>query len=95
MEQQPTPITTNMELLSGAGDPQINYDPSKGIRTPAPTDVICGRGKMTVAHPGNRRFRQLVMAQKNAYQKAKRRDDKSRITFDLVHQLRTGNEGGR
>jgi hypothetical protein len=93
--EQPTPITTNMELLSGAGDPQIDYDPSKGIRTPAPTDVICGRGKTTQTHPGNRRFRQLVIAQKDAYQKAKRRDDKSRITFDLVHQLRKGPDGGR
>jgi hypothetical protein len=93
--EQPTPITTNMELLSCVGDPQIDYDPRKGIQAPAPADVICGRGKMTVAHPGNRRFRQLVMTEKNAYQKAKRRDDKSRITFDLVHQLRKGPDGGR
>jgi hypothetical protein len=45
--EQPTPITTDMELLSGASDSQIDYDPSNGIRTPAPTDVICGRGKFS------------------------------------------------
>ena len=91
---EPTPITTNMELLSDI-DAHIVYDPSKGIRTPAPTDVICGRGKMTIAHPGNRRFRQLVIDQQDAYQKAKRRDDKTRITFELVQQLRNCPEGGR
>lgn len=76
-------------------DPQIQYDPSKGIRTPAPSDVICGRGKMTVAHPGNRRFRVLVRERKNDYQKATRRDDKTRITQELVQSLRNGPEGGR
>jgi hypothetical protein len=65
------------------------------MMTPAPGDVICGRGKMTIAHPGNRRFRQLVMDKKDAYQKARRRDDKTRITFELVQKLRTGPEGGR
>ena len=75
--------------------PQIKYDPRDGIRTPAPTDVICGRGKMTVAHPGNRRFRELVMQRKDEYQKALRRDDKTRITFELVQSLRHGPEGGR
>jgi hypothetical protein len=50
---------------------------------------------MTVAHPGNRRFRQLVMEKKQTYQKARRRDDKTRITFELVHNLRSGPEGGR
>lgn len=73
----------------------MNYDPSKGIQTPEPTDVICGRGKMTVTHPGNLRFRQLVMGKKDVYQKAKRRDDKTRITFELVQTVRNGPEGGR
>jgi hypothetical protein len=72
-----------------------NYDPIYGIQSPDTTDVICGRGKMTVAHPGNRRFRQLVMEKKQTYQKARRRDDKTRITFELVHNLRSGPEGGR
>jgi hypothetical protein len=108
--EPPTPITTNMELLPSqdheissttisnqrpSSHPQIQYDPSKGIRTPAPADVICGRGKMTIAHLGNRRFRQAVMDKKDEYQKAIRRDDKTRITFELVQNLRNGPEGGR
>jgi hypothetical protein len=96
MELQP--ITTNMDLLPDLlpqDQPQIKYDPSKGIANPNPNDVICGRGKMTTAHPGNRRFRQLVRERKDVYQKAKRRDDKTRITFDLVQEIRAGPEGGK
>ncbi len=65
---------------------------SPGIQTPAPEDVICGRGQMTSSHPGNRRFRELVLDKKQAYQRARRRDDKTRITSELVQTLR---EGGR
>lgn len=68
------------------------YNESEGIKSPSPDDIICGRGKMTIAHPGNRKFRELVQSHKRAYQLARRRDDKTKITFDLVQQLR---EGGR
>jgi hypothetical protein len=112
--ENPTPITTNMDLLGrpmevtrspssptslssslSSNAYNITYDPSQGIQVPGPTDVICGRGKMTVAHPGNKRFRQLVRERKDAYQRARRRDAKTRITCELVHTLRTGPDGGR
>jgi hypothetical protein len=108
--EEPTPITTNLKFLSPQdaededeeGDsqklpapPQFQYDPAYGISTPAPNDIVCGRGKMTVAHLGNRRFRKLVMARKDDYQKARRRDHKTRITLELVQQLRGGPDGGR
>lgn len=107
--EEPTPITTNMNFLSPhvaadedddcqkqpAPPPQFQYDPAYGISTPAPNDIVCGRGKMTVAHAGNRRFRKLVMARKDDYQKARRRDHKTRITLELVQQLRSGPDGGR
>ena len=66
------------------------FDRSQGIANPSPIDVICGRGKMTVAHPGNRKFRDLVLTKKRAYQLARRRDDKTKITFELVQKLRQG-----
>ncbi|OEU09263.1 hypothetical protein FRACYDRAFT_248599 [Fragilariopsis cylindrus CCMP1102] len=62
---------------------------SGGVIEPLPTDVICGRGKMTSSHPANRRFRELVDFHKRAYQNSKRRDEKTRITCDLVDQLRS------
>jgi hypothetical protein len=60
-----------------------------GVIEPLPTDVICGRGKMTSSHPANRRFRELVDFHKRAYQNSKRRDEKTRITCDLVDKLRS------
>ena len=62
---------------------------SGGVIEPLPTDVICGRGKMTSSHPANRRFRELVDFHKCAYQNSKRRDEKTRITCDLVDKLRS------
>lgn len=69
-------------------------DPSKAVSAPDINDVICGRGK-SVTHPGNLRFRQLVQARKNEYKLAKRRDEKTRIAFEIVEALRNGTEASR
>jgi len=69
----------------------FKFNTSEGVKEPLPTDVICGRGKMTASHPANRRFRQLVDSHKVVYQNSKRRDEKTRVTCDLVDKLR--NEG--
>ena len=64
------------------------------VATPLPMDIICGRGaKMT--HPGNRRFRDIVLAHQSDYQKAKRREDKTRITADIVNLLLVGAKPAR
>ena len=65
---------------------------SPGIPAPAVHDVICGRGKMTSSHPGNRKLRDLVVQRKHEYQRAKRRDEKTSITSEIVQTLR---ESGR
>jgi hypothetical protein len=80
---------------SGAAHAKLAQDSmGEAIETPAVSDVICGRGK-SVSHPGNKRFRRLILAQKEAYQKATRRDDKTRITFEIVEQLRRGSDPSR
>jgi hypothetical protein len=61
----------------------------EAIPTPDSMDVICGRGK-SISHPGNQRFRRMILAKKEAYQKARRRDEKTRITFEIVVELRQG-----
>lgn len=61
----------------------------EAISTPEPMDVICGRGK-SICHPGNQRFRRMILAKKESYQKARRRDEKTRITFEIVVELRRG-----
>ncbi|VEU39924.1 unnamed protein product [Pseudo-nitzschia multistriata] len=64
------------------------FTKGEGVPEPRPTDVICGRGKMTASHPANRRFRELVDSHKASYQNSKRRDEKTRITCELVDKLR-------
>lgn len=69
-------------------------DLSKAVSVPDENDVICGRGK-SVAHLGNQRFRKMVSARKEAYQKATRRDEKTFIASEIVEALRQGPEPSR
>ena len=71
-----------------------DIDPSKAVSGPEGNDVICGRGK-SITHPGNLKFRQLVLARKDEYKRAKRRDDKTRIAFEIVEALRNGPDASR
>jgi hypothetical protein len=72
----------------------VTFSMGEAIPTPGPMDVICGRGK-SVSHPGNQRFRRIILAKKEAYQKARRRDEKTRITFEIVVELRRGSQPSR
>ena len=58
------------------------------------THSICGRGSR-IHHAGNLRFRQVCAAHKEAYQRAKRRDEKTRITNSIVESLQNGPEPSR
>lgn len=69
-------------------------DSSKAVSAPEDHDVICGRGK-SVTHPGNQKFRRMVLARKEEYQQAKRRDEKTRIAYDIVEEIRQGPESSR
>lgn len=69
-------------------------EPKDGILNPEPNDIICGRGK-SIAHSGNQKFRQLVLQRKEEYQAARRREEKTRLTIEIVDKLRSGPESGR
>lgn len=64
------------------------------VHEPKPMDIICGRGSR-ITHPGNKRFRQIVLEQKELYQKAIKREDKTKITLDIVHRLMSFEEPSR
>ncbi len=84
---KPAPASTAADpVISAPFNPHVAR--GQGVKEPLPTDVICGRGKMTASHPANRRFRELVDSHKAAYQNSKRRDEKTRITCELVDKLR-------
>lgn len=84
----------------GGGDDEKDNVPPKVIpNVPASTegvkfysrnDVLCGRGGGTNVHPGNRRFRDLINANRRAYLKA-RKNDKPAISRSIVRTIREMN----
>ena len=50
------------------------YDGAAMVATYNDIDVLCGRGGATNSHTGNRRFRKIVSAHRDAYLRAKKRD---------------------
>jgi hypothetical protein len=56
-------------------------------------DVVGGRSPMTHAHPGNRRYNSLVKASSGQYKATSRREEKSRITNEVIAQIEIN--GGR
>lgn len=65
--------------------------PSKvGIKFYSKNDVLCGRGGGTNVHPGNRRFRDLINANRRAYLKSKK-NDKPAISRSIVQTIRDMN----
>lgn len=51
-------------------------------------DVLCSRDKLSYSHPGNKRFRQLVIQYREKYQNAPSRAVKSKITFEIVATIK-------
>ena len=80
----------------GGNDPNeekehVVIPPSKeGIEFCSRDDVLCGRGGGTNAHPGNRRFRDLINASRRAYLNA-RQSDKPAISRSIVRAIREMN----
>lgn len=56
-------------------------------------DVVCGRDKLSHSHPGNKRFRRIIQSYREKYQTASRREDKTRITGEIVALVE--HSGGR
>jgi hypothetical protein len=55
--------------------------------------VICGRGKQSYRHAGNRRFRLAITMYMDRYEQAKTKLDKSLIVVGLVDAIRSYNGG--
>ena len=63
---------------------------TEGIKFYSRNDVLCGRGGGTNVHPGNRRFRDLINANRRSYLKA-RKNDKPAISRFIVRAIREMN----
>jgi len=82
-------MSESVEAANDGDDALLFVPRHSTITEPLPEDVICGRGK-SIAHPGNQLLATLIKARKEEYQKALRRDDKTRITFEIVQSMRQG-----
>jgi len=64
------------------------------VEKPTPNDILFGRGGLTNHHPGNRRFRDIVVLHKDDYMKAIK-VVKPRVARKIVKAIRTGSPPGR
>lgn len=62
---------------------------------PQKFDIICGRDKNACSHVGNKRFRVIVEMNRERYQTARSRDEKTKITVELISTIRSCEPGGR
>jgi hypothetical protein len=72
--------------------PQVD---AQGRIIPQRFDIVCGRDRTSNSHGGNKRFRCIVEMNRERYQTAPSRDDKTAITAELVTMIRSCRPGGR
>jgi hypothetical protein len=58
-----------------------------------PTDVLCGRGKISFNHVGNKRFRELINSSMDRYMGAETRFEKSLVVHSIIEEIHQS--GGR
>lgn len=52
-------------------------------------DVLLGRGRGPNMHPGNQRYREIIYANRDNYNKASNRTEQTRITREIVNHIKT------
>jgi len=65
------------------------------IRTPHANDVLCGRGGGINSHPGNKTFRKWVNERKEAYNLAKSKQEKARVSVQVIDLVKSQRPPGR
>jgi hypothetical protein len=70
-------------------------DGADGEISPKQFEVTCGTDKISHAHIGNKRFRDIIEMIRERYQTAPSRDEKMRITCEIVSVVRSHRPGGR
>lgn len=51
-------------------------------------DVLLGRGRGPNMHPGNQRYREMIYANRDNYNRASNRTEQTRITRDIVNHVK-------
>jgi hypothetical protein len=92
VKDEPNSAPTKKRRTSSVYDETVLPASAEAIEIYEEQDVLSGRGGGTNAHPGNRRFRDLIHVHRRNYLKA-RKNDKPAISRAIVKSLRDG--GGR
>ena len=81
-------------LLNNVANSDFTYNANavgsgnvRRIRTPAPHDVLSGRGGSVNAHPGNCQFRDWVQVRKEEYNLARSKQAKADICRDIISKV--------
>lgn len=55
---------------------------------PGPSDAICARGKISLRHEGNKKFRELIEINLDAYSNTKTKAARSEVVSSIVSEIR-------
>jgi hypothetical protein len=83
--RRPVPTTIDDQGMTSLGPHFVE---------PGPLDVICGRGKHILRHPGNHRMRSIIQSKLEEYANASTKLKKSAIVSSIVDGVRTASPGG-
>eukprot|EP00977_Amphora_coffeiformis_P027803 scaffold34646_cov173-Amphora_coffeaeformis.AAC.9 len=77
------------DIAPSTGEEKHNHD-EQVIRQCDVTvhDVLLGRGRGPNMHPGNQRYREIIYANRDNYNKASNRTEQTRITREIVNHIK-------
>lgn len=84
---------SNQGVLRTSSQSKRVEHPSKFMSRPPDNFVVFGRGNFANLHPGNIRYRQLVVEKMEAYRETERREDKDALAIQLIEDIEK-NGGG-
>eukprot|EP00977_Amphora_coffeiformis_P005946 scaffold1267_cov171-Amphora_coffeaeformis.AAC.22 len=85
--QQQRPDSPLVSVTPVSGSSYVNHQFEEN-------DVLCGKGRSSICHPGNQRFRELIEANRGEYARATRKQ-KAYLANSIVDLIRSAQPPGR
>jgi len=61
----------------------------ESIKHPSDEDILCGKNKICIKHPGSKSFRRIIESYTLKYQQASSRNEKMEVTKEIFDKLQT------
>lgn len=61
----------------------------ESIKNPSNDDILCGKNKICIKHPGSKSFRRIIESYTLKYQQASSRNEKMEVTKEIFDKLQT------